>query len=40
MKSLAGRSNYISQSQLDGVLDPGAFAVATAFSTLAKFYEK
>jgi hypothetical protein len=31
MGSLAGRSNYVSQDKMEGVPDPGAAAVASAF---------
>jgi dihydroxyacetone kinase len=34
MTSLAGRSNYISQDLMNGVPDPGAFAIAAAFSSV------
>ncbi len=31
MEGAAGRSNYIQQKQMEGIPDPGAVAVATAF---------
>jgi dihydroxyacetone kinase len=40
MESLAGRSNYISQDQLEGVPDPGAVAVSLAFETIANSVQK
>ena len=37
MNSLAGRSNYIDKAKLDGVSDPGAYAMAIVFTTAAEF---
>lgn len=35
MESLAGRSNYVLKSQMEGTPDPGAVAVAEAFACAA-----
>ena len=35
-KAGAGRSSYVNKENLDGVMDPGAVAVAEVFNTLAK----
>ena len=32
MNSLAGRSNYVGQSQMNGIPDPGAAVIAEAFT--------
>lgn len=34
MQSLAGRANYVAQEKMNGIPDPGAFAVASAFDEL------
>jgi dihydroxyacetone kinase len=31
MQSLAGRANYVAQEKMEGVADPGAFAISAAF---------
>jgi len=36
MASLAGRSNYIDSAKMDGVPDPGAIAIAAAFTALTE----
>ena len=36
MASLAGRSNYVNQEKMDGTPDPGAVAVAAAFSAVSR----
>lgn len=38
-KAKAGRAAYLGDNQLLGVVDPGAFAVAEVFGTLAKVHE-
>ncbi len=35
MESLAGRSNYVLKSKMEGTPDPGAVAVAEAFGCAA-----
>jgi triose/dihydroxyacetone kinase / FAD-AMP lyase (cyclizing) len=35
-KAGAGRSSYVNQENLDGVMDPGAVAVAEVFKALAQ----
>ncbi|KAJ1428023.1 hypothetical protein B484DRAFT_329771 [Ochromonadaceae sp. CCMP2298] len=35
MQSLAGRSNYVAEDSMNGTPDPGAVAVAEAFSVIA-----
>lgn len=37
MQSLAGRANYVSQDKMNGIPDPGAFAVASAFEVAKSF---
>ena len=32
MNSLAGRSNYVGQTQMNGIPDPGAAVIAEAFT--------
>ncbi len=38
-KAKAGRSAYIGESDLDGVMDPGAHAVAEVFAAVAGILE-
>lgn len=38
MLSLAGRSNYVNAESMQGIPDPGAYAVYIAFNAIAKKY--
>jgi hypothetical protein len=38
MASFAGRSNYVNQASMQGIPDPGAYAVAAAFQIAATFF--
>lgn len=40
MESLAGRSNYVLKSKMEGTPDPGAVAVAEAFKCAATIFQK
>lgn len=40
MGSLAGRSNYVDESIMDGIPDPGAAVVAEAFAVAAVTLKK
>lgn len=34
MQSLAGRANYVAQEKMQGIPDPGAYAIAAAFDAV------
>lgn len=40
MESLAGRANYVSDEQISGTPDPGAYAVFLAFSAASAYFDK
>jgi hypothetical protein len=40
MESLAGRANYVTQEQLSGTPDPGAYAVFLAFQAARDHFQQ